>query len=260
MQYVSISRDGPITTVTLNRPEVMNCINQDMHFELQAAFDSFAGDPTQNICLVTGAGDKAFCAGSDVRAAANAVSAMPTYPRCGYGGLTERFDCDKPIIAVVNGLALGGGFEIALACDLIVASERASFGLPEPLVGAIALGGGMHRLARRIPQNLAMGMILSSRRVSAHDAAAYGIVNEVVPHEELATAARRWCDDILRASPVAIKASKAITLKGLAEPDVETAMSKQADYPEFVEWRDSSDFIEGLCAFAERRAPNWSGR
>lgn len=260
MDFVSVDRDGPVTTVTLDRPEVMNAINQQMHHELQQAFDEFAADPSQLVCVVTGAGDRAFCAGSDVRAASQASSAIPEYPRCGYAGITERFDCDKPIIAAVNGLALGGGFEIALACDIVIASDKASFGLPEPLVGAIALAGGLHRLARRLPLNIAMGMILTSRRMGAAEAVQLGLVNEVVAPADLMDRVRGWCDDILKASPVAIRASKAITRRGLEEAGVEAAMRSQASYPEFAAWRDSADFVEGIKAFGERRAPRWTGR
>lgn len=259
MRYLRVENDGPVTKVTLNRPEAMNAINVAMHYELDEAFNAFAQDPKQLICLITGAGDRAFCAGSDVRAAAEADSPIATYPASGYGGLTRRFDCDKPFIAAVNGVALGGGFEIALACDVIIASERAQFGLPEPLVGAIALAGGLHRLARRLPHNIAMGMILSSRNVSAQDAARYGLANEVVPHEELMAAAERWCSDILKASPVAVQASKAIVRRGLAEVDVEAALERQDTYPEYIAWSTSADFKEGLSAFAERRRPVWTG-
>jgi crotonobetainyl-CoA hydratase len=260
MNHIKVVRDGPVTQVELNRPEVLNAITAEMHDELQAAFDDFAVDPEQRVCIITGAGDRAFCAGTDVKAAVAAGPGVSAYPRSGYAGLTERFDCNKPFIAAVNGLALGGGFEIVLACDIVIASEDASFGLPEPLIGAIALAGGLHRLAQRLPINLAMGMILTSRAMSARDALQHGLVNELVAPDELMAAARRWGDDILRASPVATQMSKAIVRRGLAEPDLETALRNQSGYPEFTEWKTSQDFHEGIQAFAERRAPRWSGR
>lgn len=259
MQFVDVARNGPITVVTLNRPEFRNAINIEMHFELHEAFDAFAADPEQLICVVTGAGEQAFCAGSDLKSAAAAETAIPDYPASGYAGLTARFDCAKPFIAAVNGLALGGGFELALACDIVIASDRASFGLPEPLVGAIALAGGLHRLARQIPEKLAMGMVLTSRRLKAMDALPFGFINEVVPHAGLMTTVQAWSDDILKASPLAIQASKAVMRRGLAEPDISAALRAQADYPEFAQWRQSSDLSEGLAAFAERRPPRWSG-
>jgi enoyl-CoA hydratase/carnithine racemase len=257
MQFIAVTTAGPVTTITLNRPEVMNAINHAMHHELQGAFDGFAADDGQQICVVTGAGERAFCAGSDLKAAV--ADGHRDYPKNGYAGLIERFDCPKPIIAAVNGLALGGGFEVALACDIIIAADTASFGLPEPLVGAVALGGGLHRLARQIGLKQAMGMILTSRRVSAQEGLRLGFVNEVVPASHLTAAAQRWCADILRASPMSIRASKECVQLGLAEPDVESAMKNQPGYPAFEAWRDSDDAREGPRAFAEKRAPVWTG-
>lgn len=258
MQFISVERDGPVTTVTLNRPEVMNAINNAMHHELQAAFDAFAADDAQQICVVTGAGEKAFCAGSDLKAAV--ADGHRDYPKSGYAGLIERFDCPKPIIAAVNGLALGGGFEVALACDIIIASDTASFGLPEPLVGAVALGGGLHRLARQIGLKQAMGMILTSARVSAEEGHRLGFVNEVVARQDLMAATRRWCDATLRASPMSIRASKECVRLGLDESGVEAAMKNQPNYPAFKAWAASDDAKEGPRAFAEKRQPIWSGR
>lgn len=259
MQYIHVTVEGAVTTVTLNRPEVMNAINIAMHHELQEAFDTFANDPEQHVCIVTGAGERAFCAGSDLKSAV--ADGLPAaYPRSGYAGLIERFDCAKPFVACVNGFALGGGFELALACDIIIASDRASFGLPEPLVGAVALGGGLHRLARQIPLKQAMGMILTSRRIPAAKGLELGFVNEVVPSEELAAATSRWVEDILRASPMAIKTSKAVINRGLSASSVQEAMVEQKTYPEFLAWRESHDIKEGPRAFAEKRKPTWMGR
>ena len=258
MDFIEVERRGRVTHVILNRPQVMNSINPAMHHELQAAFDDFAADPDQFVCVVTGAGDRAFCAGSDLKAAASGD--VGPYPRCGYAGLIERFDLAKPVIAAVNGLALGGGFEIVLACDIVVAADTASFGLPEPLVGAVALGGGLHRLARQIGLTPAMGMILSSRRASAAEALRLGIVNEVVPAADLDQAVERWCEDMLKASPMAIRASKETVMRGLDEPSVAAAMRNQASYPAFAANAASADIQEGFRAFAEKRPPVWKGR
>ena len=145
-QEIEVTTSDRITHLTLNRPDALNAITPAMHEELQAAFDVFAAASDQYLCVIRGAGDRAFCAGSDLKSIA--FDGGRRYPKDGYAGLIERFDLAKPIIAAVDGFALGGGFEIALACDLIIATDRSSFGLPEPLVGAVALGGGVHRLAR----------------------------------------------------------------------------------------------------------------
>jgi enoyl-CoA hydratase/carnithine racemase len=258
MQFISVATTDRVTTITLNRPEVMNAINAAMHHELQAAFDAFAADPAQFICVVTGAGARAFCAGSDLKAASQ--GGHRDYPKSGYAGLIERFDCPKPIIAAVNGVALGGGFEVALACDIIIASDTASFGLPEPLVGAVALGGGLHRLARQIGLKQAMGMILTAKRVSAAEGLSLGFINEVVPAAALPAASARWCTEILRASSMAIRASKETVMRGLDETGIEAAMQNQPTYPAYAAWAKSEDAREGPLAFAEKRAPVWTGR
>ncbi|BEV02617.1 enoyl-CoA hydratase-related protein [Novosphingobium olei] len=257
MERIKIEREERVTWIRLARPEVLNAIDADMHDELEAAFDAFAADPDQWICVVTGEG-RAFCAGSDLKSVV--ANGHRDYPAHGYAGLIERFDCDKPIIAMVNGLALGGGFEVALACDLIIAAESASFGLPEPLVGAVALGGGVHRLARQIGLKKAMGMILSARRVSAAEGERLGFVTQVVPDEELEAATRAWLETILKGAPLSIRASKQAVMRGLDEPSLEAAIEGQEDYPAFAAWRRSEDAREGALAFAEKRAPAWKGR
>ncbi|GLQ07499.1 enoyl-CoA hydratase-related protein [Sneathiella chinensis] len=260
-QFIAVDRENHITTITLTRPEVMNAINPEMHEELQQAFDEFAADNDQYIAVITGDGERAFCAGSDLKAIAGRdPEKRHAYPASGYAGLIERFDLDKPVIAAVNGIALGGGFEIALAADLIIAAETASFGLPEPRVGAIAIGGGIHRLARQIGQKKAMGLLLTADRVSAAEGEKLGFVNEVVPAGDLKAATRRWCDRILDCAPLAIRATKQAFYKGLEEESLEQAMAAQAGYPAFQTWRHAEDTVEGPRAFAEKRKPRWQGK
>jgi crotonobetainyl-CoA hydratase len=253
MNDLKIEKNGHITTITLNRPEVMNALTPDMQDALGAAFDAYAADPTQHVAVITGAGDKAFCAGSDLKKA----NEHRPYPPSGYGGLAERFDLAKPVIAAVNGLALGGGFEVALACDIIIAADTATFGLPEPRVGSTALGGGIHRLVREIGLKPAMGMLLACKRVTAQEALMLGLVNEVVPRAELDAAVRRWCDEIEKAAPTAVKATKEAALRGLELPTLGAAIKEQWNYPAWKEHFSSPNAREGRTAFVEKRPPRW---
>src|ERR1700760_1711898 len=215
-EFVKVERDGPVTTVILNRPEVMNALHSPAHFELDEVFNNFAADSEQWVAIVTGAGDRAFSAGNNLKH--QATGGRMGAPPSGFAGLTSRYDLTKPVIAAVNGVAMGGGFEIALACDIIVASETAGFPLPGPRVGLAALAGGLHRLPRAIGTKRAMGMILTGRRVSAREGLELGFVNEVTTKEELLPAAKRWAGLIGECSPMSIRASKEAVMRGLDEP------------------------------------------
>jgi enoyl-CoA hydratase/carnithine racemase len=256
-EFCKVERDGPLTIVTLNRPEVMNALHADAHEELARVFDDFASDPGQWVAIVTGAGERAFSAGNDLKV--TAAGGRKPWPASGFAGLTQRFDLDKPVVAAVNGIAMGGGFEIALACDLIVAAENAVFALPEPRVGLAALAGGLHRLPREIGAKQALGMILTGRRVSAEEGKALGFVNEVVPVGEALAAARRWAAVIMEASPMSVRASKQAVYRGLAEATLEDALKNQMRYPAVSAMFASDDFKEGPRAFAQKRAPQWKG-
>ena len=257
-EYVTVDRDGPITTVTLNRPEVMNALHSFAHAELDEVFNNFAADPDQWVAIVTGAGERAFSAGNDLKHQAR--GGRLGSPPSGFAGLTSRFDLTKPVIAAVNGVAMGGGFEIALACDLIIASENAVFALPEPRVGLAALAGGLHRLPREIGLKRAMGMILTGRRVTAREGLELGFVNEVVAPAELMSAARRWAGLVGECSPMSIRASKQAVMRGLDEPSLEAALKGQSRYGAVAALYKSEDFVEGPRAFAEKRPPQWKGR
>jgi len=258
LQFCKVEREGPLTIVTINRPEVMNAVHPPAHFELAGVFDDFAADPGQWVAIVTGAGERAFSAGNDLKYQAG--GGKMSSPPSGFGGLSSRFDLDKPLIAAVNGIAMGGGFEIALACDIIVAADTAIFALPEPRVGLAALAGGLHRLPRVIGEKRAMGMILTGRRVSAKEGLELGFVNQVVPAGDLMTAAKKWAAQILELSPMSIRASKQAVQKGLTEPSVEQALKNQSKYPAVAAMFRSEDFIEGPRAFAEKRPAQWKGR
>jgi crotonobetainyl-CoA hydratase len=205
------------------------------------------------VAILTGAGDQAFCAGSDLRPQPSKVPR----PATGFGGLTQRFDLDKPVIAAVNGVALGGGFELALACDIIIAAAGASFGLPEPRLGLAPLAGGPHRLARAIGDKRTLGLLLSARIIDAPEAHALGFVHRVVPDDELVDVAWRHAEEIAALSPAAVRACKQLVTRGLAEPSVEAAMRAQADYPAVKAMFALGDAKEGVRAFREKRAPQW---
>ena len=257
-QFCKVEREGRLTIVTMNRPEVMNALHPPANFELEKAFDAFAQDPEQWVAIITGAGDKAFSAGNDLKyqAAGNPI----TIPPSGFAGLTARFNLNKPVIAAVNGLAMGGGFEIALACDLIVAAETAMFALPEPRVGLAALAGGLHRLPREIGMKKALGMILTGRRVGAAEGQTLGFVNEVAKPGEALTAAKKWAGQILECSPMSIRASKETVYQGLAEPSLQAAIENQRKYEAIRAMFRSEDLIEGPMSFAQKRPPQWKGR
>jgi enoyl-CoA hydratase/carnithine racemase len=255
-RYCKVEDEGRVRIVTLNRPEVMNALHSEASHELEAVWNEFAARDDLWVGIVTGAGDRAFSAGNDLKV--QAAGKRGPRPHNGFGGLAHRFDLDKPLIAAVNGVAMGGGFEMALACDLIVAAENAVFALPEPRVGLIAGGGGVHRLPRMIPQKQALGMILTGRRVTAAEGLALGFVNEVVPAGEALTAARRWAQMILECSPMAVRASKQALYRGLDEATLETAV--RTIYPMQQANLDSQDYIEGPKAFAEKRKPRWQNR
>jgi len=256
-EFVDVKQSGRITVVTLNRPAVMNALHKPAHFELHEVFNAFAADPDQWVAIVTGAGDRAFCAGNDLKW--QAAGGERGWNSSGFGGLTTRFDCDKPIIAAVNGVAMGGGFEVALACDLIIASESAVFALPEPRVGLAALAGGLQRLPRQIGLKRAMGMILTGRHVSAREGFELGFVNEVVAAGEVLHAAERWAGLICQNSPMSIRASKQAVTKGL-DVTLPEALVAQREYPAVRDMIASADYVEGPRAFAEKRPPRWQGK
>ncbi|MDP7639458.1 MAG: enoyl-CoA hydratase-related protein [Candidatus Hydrogenedentes bacterium] len=260
-EFIVVEREKRITTIRINRPEVMNAMNPYVDKEMDDAFNRFAKDPDQWVAVLTGTGPKAFSAGNDLKWQAEngptARHAILEGIHTGGGGIHTRFDCFKPIIAAVNGYALGGGFEMAMACDIIIASETASFGLPEPTVGLMAGGGGVHRLPRQIGYHRAMGMILTARRIAAQEAHDLGMVNEVVPPDELIPTANKWAQDILRCAPLSIRASKEAATLGL-HMSLEEACGTQ--FPLSKAMGQSEDVIEGPLAFAEKRPPQWKGR
>jgi len=256
-QFANYEKRGRIAIVTVNRPERMNSLHPPANLELDEIWNDFDADPELWIGVLTGAGDKAFSAGNDLRFTAEHGRDMVRMAESGFGGLTSRARCWKPIIAAVNGYALGGGFEMALACDIIIAADHARLGLPEPRVGLMAGAGGVHRLPRMIPQKVAMGYILTGRHMTAQEALRLGVVNEVVPLAELMPTTLRWAGEILECSPLSIRASKQAVLMGLGHP---LDIAQRLQYMEVERMRRSEDTVEGPRAFAEKRKPNWKAR
>ncbi len=256
-RYCRLERDGAILTITIDRPEVLNALNEAAHFELNRAFDLYAAESDLRVAIVTGAGERAFCVGTDLKEMAR--TGDYAYPPGGFAGITKRFDLWKPVIAAVNGLCLGGGVEIVAACDLAIASDHAEFALPEPRVGLAALGGGaLQRLARQMPMKEAMWLVLTGKRIAADEARRISLVNEVVPRGTALERARAVARDLLDCAPLSLEASKQVMHQSVAEPDLAAAMRRR--YPAAERMLASDDAREGPLAFAEKRQPRWKGK
>lgn len=255
--YITTEKQGHILKVTMNRPEVYNAVHADMHHEMAQCWDDFAEDDDLWVAVLTGAGDKAFSAGNDLKATATGGNKRGM-PESGFAGLSSRFDLEKPLIAAVNGFAMGGGFETALSCDILIASENAKFALPEVKVGFFAAASGVQRLSRYIGRLAAQELLFTGRTISAQEALALGCVNEVVPHAELMDRAMAKAQELCTVSPSAVKATKRV-LNQMARED---GMAGSIDFSREVigDLSKTEDFKEGVNAFVEKRKPNWVNR
>ena len=261
MSSIVLDIDDHVARITIDRAERMNAFDINTHEQFAAAIDQVESDDNIRVAVITGAGDRSFCAGRDLKWTAEVSQASPEVRAdadrrmAAITKLQFRHDITKPLIARINGYALGGGLELALACDIIVAAEHAEIGLPEARRGLIAGAMGIHRLPRQIPHHLAMGYLLTGRHMSASRAAEIGLVNQVVPMADLDQAVDTWVADIKRCSPAALRATKQSAMDAL-----HLSLAEAGEYRSRMEqsWVDSADRIEGPRAFAEKRDPNWT--
>ena len=255
---VSLVVEKHVATVTLSRPEAMNAVDLATEAALQQIWTRIENDPDVRVVVLTGAGDRAFCVGADLKNPS--VTGLEYWAASrvgGFGGIALRETLNVPVIARVNGFALGGGFEMVLGCDIVVACEEASFGLPEALVGRMPLDGGMTLLQRQVPFRKAMAMLFTGKRVKAVEALAMGLINEVVPRADLDAAVARWVADILACAPLSLQAIKQVVRgTGTLSP----AQAQALRLPALVKALHSEDGDEGVLAFQQKRKPLWQGR
>lgn len=250
--------EGHVARVTIDRPVVLNAIDPAADAALHHIWSQLENDRSVRAIVLTGAGERAFCVGADMKSS-EGLSGLEYWdqPRFdGFGGIALRQTLDTPLIARVNGFALGGGFQMVLGCDIVVAAESATFGFPEPRVGRMPLDGGMTLLPRLIPRNLAMGLLLTGRHIDAMEARRLGLVNEIAADGDLDAAVDRWVQDVLACAPMALRGIKQSVRRTLHLSITEAQTSQ---LPAVLEALESEDAEEGVRAFLEKRDPVWKG-
>ena len=257
---VRFSVEDHVARVTIDRPERRNAVDAETGDQLEEIWQRIEADPAVRVVVLTGSGDKAFCAGADLKAGGDEKTGLEYWANAradGFGGLSLRRSLHVPVIARVNGVAVGGGFELVLGCDIVIAAEHATFGLPEARVGRMPLDGGMILLPRLIPQKIAMGMLMTGNRISAAEAEQYGLVNAVVPASALDETVNTWVEQILECAPLSVKAIKEC-VKETSDLTISEAQAKRL--PALIAALESEDSEEGPRAFQEKRKPEWQGR
>jgi crotonobetainyl-CoA hydratase len=254
-----VSRNGQILEIVLDRPKA-NAIDMELSRQLGAVFAGFRDDPDLRVAILTGAGDKFFSAGWDLNAVAEGEEYLGDYGEGGFGGFPEMTDLLKPVICAVNGMAAGGGFEILLRADFVIAAEHARFTMPEVRMG-LAPDVGTIMLPKLLPRQKALEILMTGRQWSAQELATLGLVNEVVPADQLMDEARALAVELLRAAPLSLAAVKeAVHLTEKLTFEESYAALRSRSWPAFMKMLDSADSKEGARAFLEKRKPEWKGR
>jgi enoyl-CoA hydratase/carnithine racemase len=254
---IEYNKEGKIAVITINRPEALGALTVKGHEELHEALVDFRDDDTLLVAILTGTGEKAFCTGVDIKDMLPFIKKTANKPWQQVATTMRGLDIWKPLIAAINGLALGGGLEMTLGCDIRIASENAKFGFPEVKVGMFPAGGGTQRLPRFIPAGVAAEMILTGKIINAQEALRLGLVNKVVTLDELIPAAKEMAANICELGPLAVRTAKEAMIRGMSLSLEEGLRLETTLTPQVV---FSRDFEEGITAFAEKRKPEFEGR